>query len=118
MLVSNRQQSLTWFSVRDARFEELASASKDILAQCALKCSAIGENELRERENLRYALAVAKIPRHAGATYAHTYACARTLMSAESLYGCVIWFALGMLIMASQAGKSLRAYGCSTRASA
>ena len=64
--------------------EELASASKDILAQCALKCSAIGEDELRERENLRYALAVARIPRKAGSTYARTYACVCTLMSTET----------------------------------
>lgn len=55
MRAQNLKQSLTLFSVRDARVEKLAFASKDILAECAVKCSAIREAEVQEHQNLRYA---------------------------------------------------------------
>ena len=55
MRAQNLKQSLTLFTVRDARVEKLAFASKDILAECAVKCSAIQEAEVQEHQNLRYA---------------------------------------------------------------
>ena len=43
-------------AVRDARVEKLASTSQEILHEHAFRCSVLQENDIKERQELRYSL--------------------------------------------------------------